>query len=185
MRGKSGLHEARVPGNARRGQPQGKRHRERDRPACRVRVKRWGKSPLADRATGTARQAPPGAMPNRGLARGRSGNRYRRRDASAREARVGSLIPPVTAGPEEWSSRGETPGQNPAYRPSAHLNRFPYDEERRLGGTEGHFLLCPADPALWLHQSGPVPGAADRESHHEFRPHAGHVGRWIRRRQRL
>ncbi len=44
-RGKSGLHEGRVPGNARRGQPQGKRHRERDRPACRVRVKRWGKSP--------------------------------------------------------------------------------------------------------------------------------------------
>jgi hypothetical protein len=28
VRGKSGLHEARVPGNARRGQPQGKRHRE-------------------------------------------------------------------------------------------------------------------------------------------------------------
>ena len=28
LRGKSGLHEARVPGNARRGQPQGKRHRE-------------------------------------------------------------------------------------------------------------------------------------------------------------
>jgi len=28
VRGKSGLHEGRVPGNARRGQPQGKRHRE-------------------------------------------------------------------------------------------------------------------------------------------------------------
>ena len=27
-RGKSGLHKATVPGNARRGQPQGKRHRE-------------------------------------------------------------------------------------------------------------------------------------------------------------
>ncbi len=27
-RGKSGLHEATVPGNARRGKPQGKRHRE-------------------------------------------------------------------------------------------------------------------------------------------------------------
>jgi hypothetical protein len=28
MRGKSGLHEARVPGNARLGQPKGKRHRK-------------------------------------------------------------------------------------------------------------------------------------------------------------
>ncbi len=53
LRGKSGLHEARVPGNARRGQPQGKRHREESalRVAkvrlcqSRVMVKRWGKSP--------------------------------------------------------------------------------------------------------------------------------------------
>ncbi len=69
-RGKSGLHEATVPGNARPGQPEGKRHREETalRP-CRVRVKRWGKSPPRDRATGPARQAPPGAMPNRDLAR--------------------------------------------------------------------------------------------------------------------
>lgn len=51
-RGKSGLHEARVPGNARRGQPQGKRHREESAPVpgsswheTGVMVKRWGKSP--------------------------------------------------------------------------------------------------------------------------------------------
>ena len=53
LRGKSGLHEARVPGNARRGQPQGKRHREQTALLFekvrlrlgRVKVKRWGKSP--------------------------------------------------------------------------------------------------------------------------------------------
>ena len=52
LRGKSGLHEVRVPGNARRGQPQGKRHREETalvpdlfRRTAKVRVKRWGKSP--------------------------------------------------------------------------------------------------------------------------------------------
>jgi hypothetical protein len=53
FRGKSGLPLARVPGNARRGQPQGKRHREEtSAPRTKVRlrisavkVKRWGKSP--------------------------------------------------------------------------------------------------------------------------------------------
>ena len=57
FRGKSGLHERRVPGNARRGQPQGKRHREEtamvsgpnlqgsNPGAAMVMVKRWGKSP--------------------------------------------------------------------------------------------------------------------------------------------
>jgi hypothetical protein len=54
FRGKSGLPLARVPGNARRGQPQGKRHREETALAAnggspsqapRVMVKRWGKSP--------------------------------------------------------------------------------------------------------------------------------------------
>ena len=52
-RGKSGLHGATVPGNARPGKPEGKRHREQTalRFACeplRVRVKRWGKSPPRD-----------------------------------------------------------------------------------------------------------------------------------------
>ena len=45
-RGKSGLHEVTVPGNARPGQPEGKRHRkETARSSDRARVKRWGKSP--------------------------------------------------------------------------------------------------------------------------------------------
>ena len=44
LRGKSGLHKATVPGNARPGKPEGKRHRKHTAPAG-VRVKRWGKSP--------------------------------------------------------------------------------------------------------------------------------------------
>ena len=52
-RGKSGLHKATVPGNARPGQPEGKRHREQTTFAIRLRiawarVKRWGKSPPRD-----------------------------------------------------------------------------------------------------------------------------------------
>ncbi|KPA21751.1 hypothetical protein shim_24580 [Shimia sp. SK013] len=34
VRGKSGLHKATVPGNARLGKPKGKRHREQTAPAC-------------------------------------------------------------------------------------------------------------------------------------------------------
>ncbi len=69
--GKSGLHGIRVPGNARRGQPQGKCHR--NKPPCRslwadraVRVKRCGKSAPRPWQQGLARQTPPGAKPNRG-----------------------------------------------------------------------------------------------------------------------
>jgi hypothetical protein len=52
-------------------------------------------------------------MPNRGPARTRPQGGF---DPGAR---VGSTIPPATAGPEEWSSGGSRPRQNPAYRPSA------------------------------------------------------------------
>ncbi len=48
VRGKSGLHEVMVPGNARPGQPEGKRHREQTAVHVTVRVKRWGKSPPRD-----------------------------------------------------------------------------------------------------------------------------------------
>jgi hypothetical protein len=47
-RGKSGLQGEMAAGNARPGQPEGKRHREetaRPARAARARVKRWGKSP--------------------------------------------------------------------------------------------------------------------------------------------
>ena len=40
--------KARVPGNARRGQPQGKRHRDQTAAPRAVTVKRWGKSPPRD-----------------------------------------------------------------------------------------------------------------------------------------
>ena len=120
-RGKSGLHEARVPGNARRGQPQGKRHREETAfcgPPQAVMVKRWGKSPPRDWQQD--RHGKPHPEQCRiGASRGTGLSGYRRRDASAREARVGSWTPSARWGLEEWSSRGETPGQNPAYRPSA------------------------------------------------------------------
>ena len=66
--GKSGLHGDTVPDNARRGRPQGKRHRKQT--ACgfgrAARVKRCGKSAPRGPATGAAWQAPPGARPNRG-----------------------------------------------------------------------------------------------------------------------
>jgi len=45
LRGKSGLHKAMVPGNARPGKPEGKRHRKQTAAHAAVRVKRWGKSP--------------------------------------------------------------------------------------------------------------------------------------------
>ena len=48
-RGKSGLLEAMVPGNARAGKPDGERHREQTAAASTaVRVKRWSKSPPGD-----------------------------------------------------------------------------------------------------------------------------------------
>lgn len=43
-RGKSGLHEARVPGNARPGQPEGKRHREESAPSDRQRFRGDGET---------------------------------------------------------------------------------------------------------------------------------------------
>lgn len=120
-RGKSGLHEARVPGNARRGQPQGKRHREQTAPVPRpyrgeagVRVKRWGKSPPRTGQPGRHGKPHPeqcriGASRGKVRATSRKAAGDLRRDASAREARVGSLTPPVTAVAEEWSSKGGNP----------------------------------------------------------------------------
>ena len=121
VRGKSGLHEARVPGNARRGQPQGKRHREESAPVPRpyrgeagVRVKRWGKSPPRTGQPGRHGKPHPeqcriGA--SRGKVRVHSAMRCRRppQGRLSPEARVGSLTPPATAVAEEWSSKGGNP----------------------------------------------------------------------------
>ena len=131
-RGKSGLHEDRVPGNARPGQPEGKRHREETALVSRVRlrrtpkamVKRWGKSPPRTGQPGRYGKPHPeqcriGA--SRGLVLAKAG--IPPQGYFSPEVRVGSLIALVTGATEEWSSKGPVarsgPGQNPAYRPSA------------------------------------------------------------------
>jgi hypothetical protein len=113
-RGKSGLPLARVPGNARRGRPQGKRHREESAlPFEKVRlrlgramVKRWGKSPPRTWQQGRHGKPHPEQC-QIGASRGAGRETdTARRDANAREARVGSLTAVVTRLAEEWSSRG-------------------------------------------------------------------------------
>jgi hypothetical protein len=52
LRGKSGLPEATVPGNARAERSDGKRHREQTAAHARGTVKRWGKSPPRPRQRG-------------------------------------------------------------------------------------------------------------------------------------
>ncbi len=123
VRGKSGLPEATVPGNARAEQSDGKRHRNETAtgpvgqpipPA--VRVKRWSKRPPRDW------QQDRHGKPHREQ-RQIGTSRACHRVASAREVRVGSWSLRANAGLEEWSSiREETRGgQNPAYRPSAQI----------------------------------------------------------------
>jgi hypothetical protein len=83
-------------------------------------VKRWGKSPPRDWQQDRHGKPHPEQC-QIGASRGvRSWQQdTARRDANAREARVGSLTAVETRSAEEWSSRGESPGQNPAYRLSA------------------------------------------------------------------
>src|SRR5690606_4139576 len=59
--------QGRVLGNSQAGRPDGKCNREQTADGLRAqaRVKGWSKSPPADRATGPARQTPPGARPSR------------------------------------------------------------------------------------------------------------------------
>ncbi len=72
-RGKSGLHETRVAGNARRAAIRGgsgtvpQRVYRRWRETLQARVKGCGKSAPGRLVTGSAWQTPPGARPNRGL----------------------------------------------------------------------------------------------------------------------
>ena len=113
-RGKSGLHEDRVPGNARPGQPEGKRHREETAPAqAGAMVKRWGKSPPRTGQPGRYGKPHPeqcrigasrGLVPDRKIGDTAAGT-------FSPEARVGSLTPLVTVRAEEWSSSpGPTSG---------------------------------------------------------------------------
>ena len=95
---------------------------------ARVTVKRWGKSPPRDWQQDRHGKPHPEQCQIGASRGGRSRERdTARRDANAREARVGSLTAVATRLAEEWSSRGFGPGQNPAYRLSAqfdHRHRF-------------------------------------------------------------
>lgn len=109
-----------MPGNARRGQPQGQRHREETAFYTEVMVKRWGKSPPRER------QRERHGKPHReqcqiGVLRGVCcAQAYRPQGRSSLRTRVGSLSRLVTAGLEEWLSTAGFPlRQNPAYRLSA------------------------------------------------------------------
>ena len=126
-RGKSGLQGEMAAGNARPGQPEGKRHREETAAGAipAARVKRWGKSPPRRRQRrwhGKPRQE----QGQIGIARGLAP-----RVSPARAVRVGCPSPPATAGPDEWPSAAAKPSQNPAYRPSA---RLVTDRRRRSSG---------------------------------------------------
>ena len=112
--GKSGLHGNTVPGNARRGRPQGKCNRKQTS-SQEGRVKRWGKSPPRSRQ------------------RMRHGKPHREQDrvGAPRSApaeptcfQVGAfgwvaLRCPEMAAPDEWPSPLVRQSvQNPAYRPA-------------------------------------------------------------------
>jgi hypothetical protein len=126
--GKSGLHGGTVPGNARRGRPQGKCHRKYTAGLSRMigraaRVKRCGKS--APRRRQRRRQGKPhreqdqvgaAGIPLAGMPGGPS----RRRSGRSHEA-LGNGRPRGMAIPA--SGPGPQAGQNPAYTPSGALFR--------------------------------------------------------------
>ena len=120
-----------MPGNARRGRPQGKCHREQTAGArlrgLPVRVKGCGKS--APRRRQRRRHGKPHREQDQV---GTAAPAFaRRRQARFRAVvRVGRARRPATGVPEEWSSTGaQRPGQNPAYRPSGTY----FLRERQLG----------------------------------------------------
>lgn len=108
---------------------------------ARVTVKWWGKSPPRDGQPDRHGKPHPEQCQIGASRGGRSRISVRdtaRRDANAREARVGSLTAVATRLAEEWSSTGESPGQNPAYRLSAHSRRQCLcSPERFYGGCRG------------------------------------------------
>ena len=110
-RGKSGLHGKTVPGNTRRGRPQGKCHRkETARASAWVRLKGCGKS------APHRRQRRWQDKPHREQDQIEVVRRVRSAGSVPGPVTwVGCLRRPVTGVPEEWSSPER--GQNPAYRP--------------------------------------------------------------------
>lgn len=169
LRGKSGLHEARVPGNARRGQPQGKRHREETALLSekvrlrlgRAMVKRWGKSPPRDWQQdrhgkphpeqcriGASRGAGPGpwsGIPPQGCFSPR-GPGWQLDPVGNGGARGMVIQPRITV-------RG---GQNPAYRPSAHaLPRIRRGKgPGRMGPSQGGVPPLARDRKICRHWRG-------------------------------
>ncbi len=110
-RGRSGLRRARWWVTPTRGNPRESATENRP-PALSsgresVRVKRWSKRPPAARATGLARQTPPGARSDSARPR-----------AARPSARVDRWRLAATAAVDGWSPLGLDRGQNPAYRPA-------------------------------------------------------------------
>ena len=130
--GKSGLHGSTVPGNARRGRPQGKCHRNippTPLSARAARVKWCGKS--APRCRQRRRQGKPHREQDQV---GTAGRGSRRGQAGFRAAvRVGRARRPATGVPEEWPSPALRRGQNPAYRPSGTFHSNRAIEQRHVG----------------------------------------------------
>ena len=112
--GKSGLHGNTVPGNARRGRPQGKCNRKQTS-SFEGRVKRWGKSPPR------SRQRLWQGKPHREQDRVGTPCRASARLASFQVRVFGwvAVRRPAMVAQEEWSSPSVRRSvQNPAYRPA-------------------------------------------------------------------
>jgi hypothetical protein len=91
--------QSKVVGNTHPEQSAGQCHREQTASSLsrdEVRVKRWSKRPPAPRATGTARQTPPGARPDSMRSR-----------AARPSTRVGRWRSPATAVVDGWSPMTE------------------------------------------------------------------------------
>ena len=132
-------------GNTQAGRPDGKCNREQTADGLRAqaRVKRWCKRPPASRATGAARQTPPGARPSR--------------DRAARPmSRVGRSSPPVTAGPDRWPSPASA-GTESGLQADSTKREGPFGAPHRVQGRfsrPGTLRVCV------LHRAGSF---ADRE----------------------
>ena len=131
-RGKSGLQGDMAAGNARPGQPEGKRHRDQTAPAASaagVRVKRWGKSPPRRRRRrrhGKPRQE----QGQIGIARGSPPGFFRPSDPGWPPEPAGNGGPRgMVIGPPSGGS------QNPAYRPSA--RQISRKHQRRISAHRG------------------------------------------------
>ncbi len=143
-RGKSGLHGGTVPGNARRGRPQGQCHRKYTAKPVRftgraARVKRCGKS--APRSRQRRRQGKPHREQDQVGAAGTGSNPRCRADLRA-AVRVGRTRRLATGVLEEWPSPlSKALGrlgavQNPAYAPSGAARRA--ENPRGLDKSRSH-----------------------------------------------